>query len=336
MDNSIFYDIGELLTHNRLFSMVVGSRGKGKTHSSLTKAIKRFKEGKGEFIYLRRYKEEIKPLKKESKLFDDIRNEFPNDKLDVKGEVCYINDVKCGYILALSVCAGKKSIAFPDVRMIIFDEFIIDTKKSTYRYLGEEVKRFLEFFNTVNRLRNDCIAVFLSNNISSNNPYFVYFKINPNTSNKRFIHVGKEIVIEYIPADEDFKQAVYNTRFGQLIKGTPYADYAVENKSMHDNFDFIEKKQGTAHYYCTLRYNKVDFGVWVDMNKGKFYISKDIDTYYGHTYCLTLDDHTPNTLLLSKKNGILKSLSDNFKLGNVFYESLKIKNESFDALRILL
>ena len=41
-----------------------------------------------------------------------------------------------------------KSDAFPDVKLIIFDEFIIDNR-GTYHYLKDEVTKFLDLYETV-------------------------------------------------------------------------------------------------------------------------------------------------------------------------------------------
>ena len=58
-DLSIFYDIFKTLTYNCLFNFIVGSRGTGKTYGAKKLAIKRFLEKGHQFVYLRRFKEEL-------------------------------------------------------------------------------------------------------------------------------------------------------------------------------------------------------------------------------------------------------------------------------------
>ena len=42
--------------------------------------------------------------------------------------------------------------------------------------------------------------------------------------------------------------------FGQLISGTDYEDYAVNNKFINDNKTFVEKKQGSSKFSFAFIY----------------------------------------------------------------------------------
>ena len=54
-------------------------------------------------------------------------------------------------------------------------------------------------------------------------------------------------------------------------------------------------------------------------------------------YSITLDDHTPNTMLLKGgKSLILKGFIDNYKLGNVYFESMNLKNITYEIIRLSL
>ena len=74
--------------------------------------------------------------------FDDIQPEFPNVAFKVKGNMFYINDEYAGQAQALSTGKILKSIPFPKVSKICFDEFILD--KGVYHYLQDEVTKFLD------------------------------------------------------------------------------------------------------------------------------------------------------------------------------------------------
>ena len=73
-----------------------------------------------------------------------------------------------------------------------------------------------------------------------------------------------------------------------------------------------------------------------DYSVGKIFVSSDINTH--QIFACTLDDHTPNTMLLSaiKDYSVWKTFIKNYKLGNVYYENIKIKNIVQELIRVYL
>ena len=182
---SIYYNLGELLSYNCLFNFVIGNRGGGKTYGFKDWAIKDFLKNGNQFIYLRRYKSE---LVDSDKFFSDIQLAYPDHDFKVDGRTFKIDDEVAGYAVALSTALTKKSVPYPLVNKIGFDEFLVD--KGAIHYLPNEVTAFLEFYSTVSRLREGSLkdevrVLFMGNNISITNPYFNYFSIKP-ILNKRF------------------------------------------------------------------------------------------------------------------------------------------------------
>lgn len=328
----MYYSGNEALTYNRLFNFIVGMRGVGKTYWSKEWAIKDFLKTGSQFIYTRRYDTEFDKGKKE-KFFNDIEDKFPNHEFKVKGYEAYIDGKPCGQFMALSKAKIEKSTSFPQVNKIIFDEFILD--KGNYYYIADEVTNFLELYETVARTRNNVRVFFLSNAITITNPYFMYFEIQIN-GDKRFTKVKEEILVELVQ-NKEFIEMKKKTRFGKIIDGTNYGKYAIENKFLRDNKTFIAKKTGNAKHYFSLKYNGEVLGVWIDYAEGKYFVSKDIDPYCLMIYSITLDDHTPNTMLLKgRTSSILKTFTDNYKLGNVYYENINIKNMVYSIIRLAL
>ena len=76
------------------------------------------------------------------------------------------------------------------------------------------------------------------------------------------------------------------------------------------------------------------YGVWIDWKAGKIFISEQANTQNYHQYALTTEDHDVNTLLVTsrKKNYNLMVVTDNYKIGNVRFETQKVKNAVEDAL----
>ena len=177
-DKNIYYNVDNALSHNCLFNFLLGARGIGKTYSAKRRVIKNWIKTGAEFVYLRRYDTELTKDKVE-KFFNDIQREFPDHELSAKGKEFAIDGYTFGYAVPLSKALQYKSVPFPRVSLIIFDEFIID--QGMIHYLPREVETFLEMYSTIARDR-DVPVLFLSNAITFTNPYFLYFdlKTQPN------------------------------------------------------------------------------------------------------------------------------------------------------------
>lgn len=327
----MWYDIGKTLTYNCLFNFIIGNRGCGKTYAAKKRAIKLFLEKGTQFVYLRRYKEELDQTA--DSYFNDIlvNEEFEGVTIKHQNGQYLINDKVAGYSMALTKAKDYKSISFPLVYFIIFDEFLIEDNGYA-RYLKNEVEQFLSFYMSIDRYRG-CTVFFLANSVSMINPYTLYWDLQlPYGSNI----VRKGDVLLQLVQDEEYIQERKQTRFGKLIEGTSFAEYAIENKFQDDNKTFIMPKTEKAQHKFSFAYNGEKFGVWLDYSEGKYFVSADIDPSCVFEYAITVDDHTPNTMLLSRigKTIYFRSFIDNYKMGNVYFESQKIKNIVYEVIKL--
>lgn len=324
----MYWDISRCLSYNCLFNFIVGARGVGKTYGSKKFVIKDFLRNGNQFVYVRRYKEELKKMKR---FFDDIQDEFPDTEFKVSPPNFIINDKVAGTYMPLSTAKIEKSTPFPKVRTIIFDEFILD--KGTHHYLPDEVTNFLELYSTVARDR-DVRVLFLSNALTVTNPYFMYFDIH--LPYGKDITSKNDILIEMV-RDEEYKTHIESTRFGKLIKNTQYGDYAISNEFLRDDSTFIEKKPDTCSYSFTMRYKDAYYGVWTDRMTGFLFVSTDVDKNCKFCYAITQADHAPNMVLLK---GHVSPLIDRFlswyKKGYVRFENMNIKNMCQEILKMTL
>lgn len=328
-----YYDINKTLTYNCLFNFIIGSRGSGKTYAAKKRAVKLFLDKGLQFVYLRRFQDELNETAES--YFNDIilNNEFPNVEIKYHNGEYLINDQLAGYAMALTKAKDYKSISYPLVYFIIFDEFLIEDNGYS-RYLKHEVKQFLNFYMSIDRYRGVTVF-FLANSVSMINPYTLYFDLTlPYGSN---IYRRGDLLLELVQ-DKEFIEERKQTRFGKLIEGTDFAEYAIENKFVNDSKTFIKKKTGNAQYYFSFAYEGNEYGVWIDYKGGKMYVSENIDKSCKISYSLTVEDHEPNTLLLSQlgKSPYFKTFIDNFKMGNVYFESQKIKNMCMSAMRLCI
>lgn len=353
IDRTIFWDIGRTLTHNALFNVIVGNRGGGKSYGAKKRAIDNFIKKKEQFGYIRRYRDDLK--KPMEQFFKDIAWEYPDYEFKVEGDKFLIrlkptNDKEkwkeediAGYGFVLSTASNKKSISYPNVTLLIFDEFLIE--KGSQRYLPNEVEKLLNLYETVARPGTGhprVVLFMLANAISITNPYFLYWGLRmPKTADKngKYIwkHPNKPIIVEDV-RNSAFIDKKKNTEFGELVSGTAYADYSIENKFLMDNDTFIERKGQKARYFFTFIYKEKKFGVWADFNEGKMWVSEDIDPSYILVYSLTLKDHQPNTMFIKTKGrqGHFKTFLDNYKMGNVYFENMNIKNMCYEVIQMVM
>ena len=69
----MYWDISRPLSYNCLFNFILGARGVGKSYGAKRWAIRDFLKTGKQFVYVRRYKEELKKI---DKFFDDVSHEF--------------------------------------------------------------------------------------------------------------------------------------------------------------------------------------------------------------------------------------------------------------------
>jgi len=352
-DTSIFWNLNETLTHNMLINFIVGNRGGGKSYGGKKRGIDNFIKKGEQFGYIRRYKEDLRlPMQQ---YFEDIKDAYPDYEFKTEGDKFYIRlrpenekekwskkDI-AGYGFILSTANNKKSISYPKITTLIFDEFLLET--GNQRYLTNEVEKFLNLYETIARPGTDhpqVIAFLLANAITITNPYFLYWDLKMPTKqdkNGKFIwkHPSRPILVEDVK-NKDFIDKKKNTAFGSLVDGTTYADYSIENKFLLDSDTFIEKKGRNAKYSFTFIYKGNKYGVWYDNNEGKLWVSENIDPSHPLVYTLTIKDHQPNTMFLKNRSkaGHFNHFIENYKQGNVFFESMNIKNLCYEVIKITL
>lgn len=326
---SIYYNFDKLFSYNFLMAFVIGERGVGKTFNAKVAVMKKYFKTGEQFIYLRRYKTELDTSLQtfwsdlqSNGYFEDYDLAVRKNKL-LTEFTC--NGKVCGYAVPLSTANILKSTAFPDVKTIIFDEFLLDNS-GTYRYLKGEVTMLLDVIETVGRLR-DIQVLFLGNAISVTNPYFAYFNLDlPYNSEFRTFHDGL-IVVNYIK-NMEYRKAKKESKFGKLIENTEYGRYAIDNKMLRDNIHFLGKKPPDARYYGMLIINGHSMGIWYAKD-GYLYLSNKYDPNTTSKFALDFNDHTEQTIFTNARDNMYLHLCVRaYKQGILKFENQKIKNDA--------
>lgn len=330
----MYFDYNKILSYNAMFNFLIGSRGIGKTYGISKFVINQYLKKNEEFAYIRRYKTELK--KSIPSFFSSIIENklFPNNSFSVNNNKFICDKNIFGHAMTLSTAQDLKSSNFDKVKTIIFDEFGIEEGQRKF-YLQNEVFAFLGLIETIARMR-DVRVFFLSNAVSRTNPYFLFFDLNVPYDTDIKLYKNGLILVNYIKSD-DYINAKKQTRFGQLVAGTSYSDYAIDNKFINESMDFIQKKSGSCKFLFAFISNHQTFGVWFNQVQNIMFVSNDWIHNTPFLFSTALDDHNSNTIYLSanKKYTVWKKFIKYYELGRLRFENVKIKNLCYKLIKSL-
>lgn len=329
MEQSLYYNPQQMLSYNRIMNFVIGARGIGKTYSMKKYCINRFIKTGAQFIYLRMYKTD---LKKVSQLFNDVQQEFPNHKLEVKGREFYIDGQLAGWAIPITGWQSFKGGSYPNVETIVFDEFI--REKDTVGYPPNVTESLLNICDTVIRNRDNFRCVCLSNAVSVVNPYFLYYNILPDT-NKHF-NKYKHCVVE-IPESRDFSEERRKTKFGAMISELEYGRMSLDNEFTRDVDTFIMKRAKTSVHFCNITYRGFTMGMWVDTKSDFMFLSQDYDPSCKKNFALNKDDMTGDRILVNnyRNEYYIDRIVRAFKKGLLMFDNQIVRQTSYDMFKRL-
>ncbi len=182
-----YYDIRHLLRDypEAHYYIAFGERSNGKTYSALDYCLERYKKAGEQFAYVRRWGEDIRRKNlielfsahatngRITELFDGQWNQmhystqkFYLEKIGEDGEIVK-SEENCGFAFDLNSMEHYKSISFPRITTIVFDEFM-----SRNGYLPNEWVLFANLLSTIIRSRNNVKIIMLGNTVNKYCPYF--------------------------------------------------------------------------------------------------------------------------------------------------------------------
>lgn len=167
------------------YYLVIGERTNGKTFSSLEYCVDNFIQKGEEFAYVRRFNVDVKASKMK-KLFGNLEehnkiSELSNGEFNIveyKSGGFYLGTVNeegemetfpfiMGHVFDLPSMEHFKSLSYPKVTTIIFDEFI-----SRVGYVEGEFVLFMNTISTIVRERANVKIIMLGNTVNQYCPYF--------------------------------------------------------------------------------------------------------------------------------------------------------------------
>lgn len=244
-----YYSTTAIDKKNAIYNVIFGERSNGKTYALLLKGLKNYVKTKKQMAYVRRWKEDITG-RRASRLFEGINANGEVEKAtkgefkgicywagkwylcnyDEKGKPVYSDaDIIC-FAFALSDGEHDKSTSFPDIDLVIFDEFLTNRL-----YLNDEFILFMNTVSTIVRRREDVKIYMLGNTVNKYCPYF------------------SEMGLEHIPKMKQGTIDVYAYGNSQLSVAVEYC------KSVDD------KAKEASHKYFAFNNPKLEMitgGAW--------------------------------------------------------------------------
>ena len=333
-----YYNYDKLYSYNGTYNFLVGGRGLGKTYGAKVKAIKSSIVKGDEFIYLRRFKTEMGTAR--NTFFADIVGLFPEWDFRINGgraERAPIETrddkkrawVTMGYFISLSTAQNQKSVAFPKVKLIIFDEFILEN--GTLRYLPDESTIFNNFYSTIDRYKDKTKVLFLANSVSIMNPYFLEYEIRPDQETEFVTKAGGFIVCHFADSDK-FKSAVFQTKFGQFIQDSEYAKYAVGNTFSDNHEMLLARKDAKARYVFTLESKRGTFSVWSKPGGSEYFIQDRLPKSQI-MFTLVPEKMDSDKTLITFSDRPLAYLRTAFRQGNVQFDKPTTRNAFIEIFK---
>lgn len=328
-----WYNWDKISSFNAMFNFLVGQRGVGKTYGWKLKAIRAAIRKGEQFMYVRRYKDELKVSK--DTFFADLmaKNAFPDWDFRTYGATAQMapastrDDKKrpwktIGHFVSLSTQGNIRSVAYPLVTNIGFDEFIIE--KGNTPYITNEVRAFLNLYVTVDRNQDKTKVFFMANSVSIMNPYFLYWDIKPDESKEFTVLRDGFMVVHFVEARE-FSDQVYETKFGKFIEGTEFGDFAVGNEFADNHGNLLDVKGASARYTYSIETRNGVFSVWVDWIAGKYYVQEKRPKQ-EIMFTLLAEQMNEDKVLLSYSDKMMQSLRTAFRNGNTLFDTAKSRN----------
>lgn len=186
-----FYSLDRIKKKNAVYNVIIGERSNGKTYAVLLEGLKKYCETGGQIAYVRRWKEDVTG-KRASGVWNAIVQNGEVERLTdgrykgihyysgkyylcnyEKGKVVYNEDDVLGYTFALSDTEHNKSISYPKIETIIFDEFL-----TKHIYLQDEFVLFMNTVSTIVRQRTNVKIYMLGNTVNKYSPYFQEMGLN--------------------------------------------------------------------------------------------------------------------------------------------------------------
>lgn len=348
--NYKYYSLKNILSKNAQYNIIIGERSNGKTYATELFALTNYVKTGETFAIIRRFKEDFRG-KRGQHMFDAIvnngviekltKNEFNSvsyynsqwylSKFDDNTQTVIKDSKPFCYGFSLSDVEHDKSISYPTITTVIFDEFL-----TRQYYLTDEFILFMNTLSTIIRQRTNVKIFMLGNTVNKFCPYF------------------QEMGLSHVQRMKQGTIDVYNYGDTQLKVAVEYCD-TLNKKSKKSDYYFafnnprlemIKSGQWELDIYPHLPYRykpeNIVFTFFIDFHENILQcevIVKNSDMFlYIHTKTTELQykatdiiytlqaDSRPNvrTTFLKQIDNIDRKILLLFRSSKVFYQNNEV------------
>ena len=346
-----FYTLNNILSHNADYNIIYGERSNGKTTAVLRFALLHHinSDYVSQLAIIRRYEEDFRGIKGQQ-MFESIIKlgwveEFTNGeynsiyyfsqrwylaKYSKTGEKVKQAEEPFALAFAISSEEHYKSTSYPNVDLILFDEFI-----TRGYYLPEEFVKFQNLLSTIIRLRTN-VKIFMCGNTI--NKYCVYFT---------------EMGLKRIKKQKKGTIDIYRYGNSDLVVAVEFSDLPSKKKPSNKYFAFDNPKLNMItngvwemdiypHLPCKYKPKDIIYKFYIlfeeEMLQGNLitvnnelfiFIHRKTSPIKQDTEWLVYQQVTDyrwnySTNLLKPKNKIEKLIATMFKNNKVFYQDNEV------------
>jgi len=341
-----YYDWEKTLSYAADVSIVVASRGRGKTYGLRKQCIKDHLKDGSTFVEICRFRSELGPIM--DGYFGRLADEFPQYIFKTEKQKGWIAskpfedgdkpewEVIC-YFIALTDSQNAKKRTYNNVKRLIFDEAILEAHDRYHRYLPREYTKLANIVDTATRERPETASkphiYLLGNAVDIMNPFFQVAGINkmPNFGYKWYRN--KTILLHYEDPGDYAEEKLKNTLSGRMTDGTAEGEAAARNLFETGSMDMIAKKPKNARFELGFMNAGKPIGIWADYKEGFYYVNDKIPkNTTQNIYYITREDATANYLAARRASTWMKSLSEAHYLNIIRYSSPAMMNNFLDMM----
>lgn len=229
-----FYNSKKIDTKDAIYNIIFGERSNGKTYAMLKLGLENYFKDGGQLAYVRRWKEDITG-RRAARLYSGLIENNEVEKLSngefkgihyyagkfylcnytENGKPIYSDSDIIAFTFSLSDGEHDKSTSFPNIKTIVFDEFLTNRL-----YLNDEFVLFMNTVSTIVRRRTDVKIYMLGNTVSKYCPYFAEMGLDNIQTMKQgkidVYHYGESkltVAVEYCTSQKTKTELKENTYF---------------------------------------------------------------------------------------------------------------------------
>ena len=332
------YDISGVMGSGCAVNIVTGARSYGKTYGWKKRGISNFIDTGETWGYLRTFDQEIKDIVADGPeaFFSDImrNDEFPGYKFRLQGRTMMCGKVVgqdkngedkvkwqvMGQMFALTKAQSYKGKTVANMTLLVFDEFIRETRIPPYP--RNCVELLLNLWETLDRRENRIRIVMLANAADVINPYFVRWHIVPPELGCHVrVPVGDSFVYVENCWNNEFAKYADESEIGKFTKGSSYQRYAQGNQFHNMTGAFVMKRPKRSKPQMNVRWQGDEFCVYIMQDAlGSLYVD-DHAASGMPTIALTREDMQPDIYVIERSHPYLKGLVNRARIGNLFFPS---------------